>query len=180
MKKIKCCGYVYEKSSNPKNWFQFADDTVILSALENDNQSLCNVFSKWVNWADLTIRVDKCHTFGIKKTTTKSIQYEPKLIVNNERIPPVEISESFVYLGKEFSFSMSNDEMKNSIQKELNEYLDKIDRLPIKPLNKIDIITKYVFSKFKWRFSIYKLTETWLEKILVNLSQDLLGNGPNY
>lgn len=91
------------------------------------------------------------------------------MIVNNERIPPVEISESFVYLGKEFSFSMSNDEVKNSIQKELNEYLDKIDRLPIKPLNKIDIITKYVFSKFKWRFSIYKLTETWVEKNIDNI-----------
>ena len=49
-------------------------DTAIVSTLEEDNQLLCNVFSKWTASADLVIRIDKCHTFGIKKLSSKSVQ----------------------------------------------------------------------------------------------------------
>ena len=82
--KVKCLGYVYDVASFSKHWFQFADDTAIVSALEEDNQLLCNVFSKWTTWADLIIRIDKCHTFGIKKLSSKSVQYKPMIIVNRE------------------------------------------------------------------------------------------------
>ena len=63
--KIKCLGYVYDVSLSPRHWFQFADDTAIVTALQEDNQLLCNVFTKWTSWADLLIRIDKCHAFGI-------------------------------------------------------------------------------------------------------------------
>ena len=33
--KVKCLGYVYENTLSPKQWFQFADDTVIATALES-------------------------------------------------------------------------------------------------------------------------------------------------
>ena len=93
--KVKCLGYVYENTLSPKHWFQFADDTAIATALESDNQLLLNVFTKWSNWADFTIRVDKCHVFGIRKNKTDSCQYLPKAIVNAQRIPAVPLEESF-------------------------------------------------------------------------------------
>ena len=63
---VKCLGYVSSELTIPRHWFQFADDTAIVSALEEDHQHLCNAFSKWTRWADLIIRIDKCHTFGMK------------------------------------------------------------------------------------------------------------------
>ena len=90
-------GYFYQNCLRPKHWFQFADDTTIVTALESDNQHLCNVFLKWTSWADLTIKVSKCHTFGIRKNKTASEQFQPYITIPKQRIPPVEQDKSFTY-----------------------------------------------------------------------------------
>ena len=36
---------VYQSCMSPKHWFQFVDDTAIVTALEKLNQLLCNVFN---------------------------------------------------------------------------------------------------------------------------------------
>ena len=45
--KLNCFGYVYDFSFKPCNWFQFADDTAIVTSSEKDNQVLMNSFIKW-------------------------------------------------------------------------------------------------------------------------------------
>ena len=59
---------------------QNTGSNLIVTALERDNQLLCNAFLEWSTWADLIIHLDKCHTFGIKKSKTKSMQYYSKSI----------------------------------------------------------------------------------------------------
>ena len=54
------------------------------------------------------------------------------------------------------------DEIKKELELELTDYLEKIHRLPLHPRNKILITNKYVYSKLRWRLSIYKLSETWV------------------
>ena len=100
-------GYVAKRTLSPRHWFQFAGDTAIVTALEEDNQRLLNLFTKWSSWANLEIRVDKCHSFGIKKIMSSAIQYQPNLTINGEKIPPIENRESLEYRGKQFSFSMA-------------------------------------------------------------------------
>ena len=51
----------------------------------------------------MIIRVDKCSKFGIKKQLTKSVQYLPKLFVNNRLVPRIKMGESFRYLGRYIS-----------------------------------------------------------------------------
>ena len=48
--KIECIRYFYQNCLRPKHWFQFADDAAIVTALESDNQHLCNVFLKRTFW----------------------------------------------------------------------------------------------------------------------------------
>ena len=127
IKSEKCMGFVFEGALSPNHWFQFADDMAIVTALQEDNQLLCNVFTKWTTWADLIIRVDKCHTFGMKKSATASIQYTPNIIVQRQRIPPIKMNQSFIYLGKEFNFGMNLDRVN-----QLSSYIKKIDQLPLK------------------------------------------------
>ena len=48
--------------------------------------------------------MDKCITFGMTKMNGAFDQFQPALYINNEKIPAVPSGESFVYLGKIFSF----------------------------------------------------------------------------
>ena len=146
-----------------------ADDTTIVSALKEDNQLLCNVFSKWTTWANLIIRIDKCHTLGMKKTSTLSVQYEPMIIVNGEHIPSMKEGESFVYLGKQFNFGMNTDNIKKDLVADNISYITKIGQLPLLPLNKLSILQSYVYSKYRWIFTIYDLTETWIAQNIHSL-----------
>ena len=87
--KFKQFGFALNKL-NPTHWFQFADDAAVITGLENENQILLNNFTRWCNWSGMKIRVDKCITFGIKKSTTSSVQFLPKLIIKNSLVPTVE------------------------------------------------------------------------------------------
>ena len=94
--KLKCMGYVYDGGIQPKHWIPFADNTAIVSALENDNQLLCNDFLKWSSWAGLIVRVNKCSVFGMKKSKTESVQYQPCVTINRERVRPMKNGDSFI------------------------------------------------------------------------------------
>jgi uncharacterized Zn-finger protein len=167
--KVRCLGYTSACSTITRHWFQFADDTAITTANEEDNQLLCNFFTKWASWADLHIRAEKCHTFGVKKSGSRSMQYKPNIKIANQQVPPVDLGESFQYLGKEFSFSMSCDSVKTKLLADVSQYLAKIDLIPIKPLHKIKIVNQFVYSKLRWRFSIYDLTSTWVRRNVENV-----------
>ncbi len=118
------------KLLNPIHWFQFADDAAVITSQESENQHLLNRFSIWCQWSDMIIRVDKCSTFGIKKAITKSVQYLPKLLINNRLIPKVNIGESFKYLGRYFDFNMSDDNLKTDLITLVIELMTDIDSKP--------------------------------------------------
>ena len=132
---------------NPIHWFQFADDAAVISGHERANQILLNRFTVWCQWFGMIIRVDKCSSFGIKKDTTKSVQYLPKLFLNNLLVPCIQISESFRYLGRYFNFNMSDENHKSELLDTFTDILNKIDELPLHPKNKIILYSRYVLSK---------------------------------
>ena len=82
----------------PRHWFQFADDTALITLSQEDNQLLLSVYTKWCTWTGLKVRVDKCMTFEIRKDKTTSVQYKPYLIIANEMVPQIDIDKRFKYL----------------------------------------------------------------------------------
>ena len=120
---------------NPVHWFQFADDAAVISSQESENQHLLNRFSIWCQWSNMIIRVDKCSTLGIKKALTKSIQYLPKLLINKQLIPKINIGEAFQYLGRYFSFNMSDEHHKSELISLVEELMADIDSKPLHPKN---------------------------------------------
>ena len=70
-------------------------NAAVISGRESKNQILLNLFSRWCSWADMNIRVEKCHCFGIKMSGTNSKQFQPKLFVNNELIIPAKQDDYF-------------------------------------------------------------------------------------
>ena len=149
------------KMLNPIHWFQFADDAAVITSQESENQHLLNRLSVWCQWSDMIIRVDKCSTFGIKKVTTKSIQFLPKLLINNRLIPKINIGESFQYLGRYFDFEMSNNNHKEQLTSLVNEMTD-IDLKPLHPKNKLLLYSRYVLSKPPWHFTAATPSKTWV------------------
>ena len=89
----------------------------------------------------MIVRVDKCHSFGLKKFSTSSKQFQPKLFVNNELIPAVKQDKSFKYLGRHFAYKKSHKQHK--------EYLlsDTKNMMTIHLKNKMLIDHRYILSK---------------------------------
>ena len=120
---------------------------------ETENQHLLNRFFIWCQWLNVIIRVDKCCTFGIKKALTKSVQYLPKLLLDNQVIPRITIGEHFQYLGSYFNFNMSDDQHKSELTSLDEELMYNIDSKPLHPKNKILLYSRYVLVKLSWHFT---------------------------
>ena len=129
---MNCLGYIFDCTQQPRHWLPFADDTAIPRSCVQDNQYLLNLVTKWSVWADFVVHVDKCKSFDITK--------------NVKKIPAVESNMSFEYLGKKFNFEMKINEVQEKLQKRVISYLTVIDKLPLHPMFKIQILTRYVFS----------------------------------
>ena len=55
---------------------------------------------------------------------------------------------------------MKPDKIKETLLKDLNQCMEVIDRLPLRPKNKTVIVSCYVYSKFSWNLSVYEVSET--------------------
>ncbi|CAB4003346.1 Hypothetical predicted protein [Paramuricea clavata] len=142
----------------------FADDAAVISGQDSENQHLLNRFSIWCQWSNMIVRVDKCLTFGIRKSLTKSIQYLPKLLINNELIPATKIGESFRCLGKYFDFSMSEKEHKQELITLMDDIMSEIDLKPLHPKNKLLLYSRYLLSKLSWHFTVTTLSKIWVSE----------------
>ena len=124
--KIKLLGYNYTNALSPHDSFQFADDTALATATQEDSQASLNVFPEWCQWANLKICIDKCRCFDIKKNGKQSIQFRSYLKVNNEMIPAVKLNDSFVYLQKKFCYNMSCESVNCDLVKRLSNTWRKL------------------------------------------------------
>ena len=150
---------------NPIHWFQFADDAAVISSQESENQHLLNRFSIWCQWSNMIIRVDKCSTFGIKKTLTKSIQYLPKLLINKQLIPKINIGEAFQYLGRYFSFNMSDEHHKSELISLVEELMADIDSKTLHPESEILLYSRYLLSKLSWHFTVSRIPKSTVTSV---------------
>ena len=66
-KSLEGLGYYFVDALGPRHWFQFADDSTVTTANEEDNQLLLNLFTKWCTWANLKIRSRQMSHFWDKK-----------------------------------------------------------------------------------------------------------------
>ena len=143
-------GYRAIKGFIPRNWFQFADDTAAISSLESENQLLLNVFNKWCTWSD------KCHSFELCKKETMTVQYLPKLYINNFLIPPVKVDDQFTYLGRHFDFQTTDSTHKDNLLNVINDQFEIIDRLRLHQRNKLLLYQFYTLAKISWHMTVLK------------------------
>ena len=90
---------------------------------------------------------DKYVTFAMRKGSTKSTQFQPKLIINNESVPHAMNEDCFRYLGRHFDLTTSNGKNKSELVEILVSLMSDIEKLPMHPKNKLYLYQKYVLSK---------------------------------
>ena len=117
----------------------------------------------------MIIRVDKCLTFGIKKFSFRSLQYEPKLFINNEIVPTAKSGKSFKYLGRYFNFEMDNEVHKEKLKSSLPDMSSRFDALSVLPKNKLLLYQLYILSKLSWHLTVATLAKTWVIQHLDNV-----------
>ena len=107
-----------------------------------------------------------------QKSSTSSVQFLPKLIINHDLVPTVNIGSSFKYLGRYFFFSMDNVEHRSILLETINDLLCTIDKIPCHPKNKLLLYHRYVLSKISWDLTIPDLSKTWVIENLYNKVAD--------
>ena len=101
-----------------------------------------------------------CSTFRVKKSSTSSVQFLPRLFVNKDIVPTVQKGKSFKYLGRYFNFSMDNNEHMSDLLETVNSLMSSIDKLSCHPKNKILLYHRYVLSKISLNLTIANLSKT--------------------
>ena len=150
------------------HWFQSADDAAIITSGEKENHILLNCFTRWCQWANFVIRVDKCVTFGVRQYSTRYIQFQPKLLINRQLVL-VKNGEFFKYFSCNFDFDMANEMHKSKLLSLFSIFMKGIDDLPFHPKNKLLVYHRYVLSKVSWHFTVADLPKTWVTENLDNL-----------
>ena len=69
---------------------------------------------------------------------------------------------------------MSTEHVKNELITDFNNYTSILNQLPLHPKNKLQVISKFIYSKIRWRFSIYRLSETWIIQNLDSIIKEYL------
>src|SRR6267154_1056399 len=109
---------------------------------------------------------EKCVTFGMAKMNGVYAQFEPKLYVEGAQMPSVKIGASFKYLGKLFSFSLDNFDIKEHLTAKLNSLMEKIANLKISIQTKLKIVRYYIPSQLNFELRLYSLSHTWISNEL--------------
>ena len=120
-----------------------------------------------------------------RTTWASPVQFKPKLFINGEVIKPIELGESFEYLGRWFNFEMNNEKHKEELTEIVAQIMNKIDSLPLHPKNKIMLYSRYLMSKLPWHLTIADIEQTWVTNQLDSLAHSYLrrwleipANGP--
>ncbi|CAB4008395.1 Hypothetical predicted protein [Paramuricea clavata] len=150
---------------NPVHWFQFADDAAVISGQDSENQHLLNRFLIWCQWSNMIVRVDKCSTFGIRKSLTKSIQHLPELLINNELIPATKLESRFDTWGNILT-STSGNQKSESKNIQYDVYTSTKEVLKTFTFGQEDKLQNYLilqgfFFSNVIKFSLSKLNGIW-------------------
>ena len=98
--------------------------------------------------------------FWNKKASTSSIQFLPKLILNNAVVPPIEIEKSFKYLGRYFDFNMNNQQEMSDLLDTSNNLMSNINDLPCQPKNKLLLYHRILVYKHSWNLTNADISKT--------------------
>ena len=92
---------------------------------------------------------------------SKSVQYLPKLLIDNQLIYPVNIDKPFEHLARFSDSRISDYQHKDELISLTNDLMTDIDAKPLHPKNKLNLHSRYV------HFTVKSITKTWVIQIFI-------------
>ena len=86
-------GYCLRNSCHQKNVLQYADDICLIAISAASCQHLSNITDRWLEWAGMRAKVQKCHSLALQGSTGHTI--EPKLAILKNLYHSSEIKHRF-------------------------------------------------------------------------------------
>jgi hypothetical protein len=124
----------------------FADNVVLLGANEGEAQCQMDMFKEYLNGLGMKILRGKREAFQIvSKRDTWFIQ-EPEIKLGEDTIPTVDPGEAFRYLGAKMG--PWKGVHCGIIVPELLGTVRRVRKLLLKPCQKLELITKYIFPRY--------------------------------
>lgn len=142
----------------------FADDLLLLSNSPAAMQLLLDLLGKFLKSEGMKANVNKCHILHSEKITGArklAIMTKSKFRLHGKVIPTVGAIDSFKYLGREIGFM---GHQKPSSCKTLSENLLALQKAPLKPFQKMELLKTYLIPRFIYGFQNFKLEK----QILIN------------
>uniref|UniRef100_A0A1B6DXY6 Reverse transcriptase domain-containing protein n=1 Tax=Clastoptera arizonana TaxID=38151 RepID=A0A1B6DXY6_9HEMI len=149
----------------------FADDIILLSNNKEGAQSQLSLVIDFLDQLGMRLSPSKSLSFQIRTIRKSWVAVDPGLKINNDVLPWAKCGTPFKYLGVNFTLHKGYDNIESH-----NRVIAAAKRavtLPLKPRQKIQLLSDYVIPKFCHRLSIDLPSNNELRRIDSEIRQVL-------
>ena len=164
-------GYRFSSSSVVIPSLQYADDTCLVSNSKENCQTMLDVTQRWLEWALMKAKVNKCVAVAITGQTGRV--YDPKLAMAGEPLPFL-ADKAVKFLGLPITTRFDSEEIKSNLMSKLERYLTRVHEAPLTRQQKLRIYKEALIPRLNWLLTIADLPLTWVERTLEPLARKYL------
>ena len=140
----------------------FADDLLLLSNSSAAMQLKLDLLGKFLQSEGLRANINKCHILCCEKITgahKMAVMTKSQFRLQGKLIPTVGAIDSFKYLGREIGFM---GHQKPNCVKTLSQNLLSLQKAPLKPFQKMELLRTYLIPRFIYGFQNFKIEKSVL------------------
>ena len=153
-----------------RSGFSFADDVDILAKNSSSAQSLVNIFEKAISWSKCFVAAPhKFGTIGFRGCKGgKLMIFDPAIKYGSLAITCLNSQDDKLYriLGRRFSTSDDQDDIKDFVASEVVSFLDKIDNDILAAPSKLRMYRLGFQAYMTWSFSCNEIDPIWMRDTL--------------
>jgi hypothetical protein len=160
-------------SENKVSVLAFADDIILLGNNGKEVQTQLNILNKYLGALNMKISGEKCFTFQVVPKKDTGFLKNPEIKLDNFKISFAEPVEAFKYLGAKMGPWKGMHE--GIIIPELMTIVKRVRKLPLKPCQKIELLTNYIFPRYIYSMMINPSCEGVLKTLDNEIRQEIKG-----
>ena len=139
----------------------FDDDIVLLGADAREAQHQINVLTDYLQSLQMNLSIEKCQTFEVVAKKDTWFIKEHGLKIGNQIMPTVDPDETFKYLGAKIG--PWKGVHCGVIFPELLSVVKRVRKLSLKPGQKLELLTKYIFPRYIYHLFVSPPSDTVLK-----------------
>lgn len=126
----------------------FADDLVLLARSAEDAATQIRLVNDSLRNLEMSLSIQKCLTFQYMPSGKTWYVKDPMISIGENRVPYAEPEVAFKYLG--VKISPWRGLLRGFEQDLFREIVERAKALPLKPMQKLELLTKYLFPRFTY------------------------------